>query len=844
MADEQILVNIKVESDEVVQAKNKISQLTDSIEELSNTIASAKKQNDAYKDTQRELEKQYKNNKISADTFIQEIDKLNSKISANNKLIAENKIQLSKENSERNANIKLISAEVGAYTQLSNQYSIAAKKAKDLGAQYGVNSQQFKEASAAANTLQNELKEIDNAVGQNQRNVGNYSGSIQGLKKELRELKGVLLNAKEGTDEYNKALKRSAQIADDIADMNERVKGTAMDLDGVMGNVGKTTQGVASAFEAAQGAQILFGNESEDLQKAMLKVQASIALANGLQGLEGMGKAFKNLLFQIKTFASGVNKALLTTGIGVFVVALGGIAAYWDTIKEKVSGVSSEQRKLNELGSKKLELSKMELQNIEASDNILKLEGKSERQILNIKLERIKLVLGEAEADLERINKTSKLEYEASQKNKANLKAILNLSAGGINILLKGVDLIGKAFGKDWDLSTKLNDWAANLLFDPEEVKTEGDASIKAAEDVLRDLKNQYAGYQLSLRELDRKGAEDRKKLDEDNIKAKEENTKKLAELADEERARDLENFNKQNDEILSMTEGFIEEQKKLDEDAKTEKLESDKKQADEELRIQEEKTRAIEELKKGIITTFADETESYISDLADIKREEKLTKIKDNQKIQEDLLKNQLDKGLISEDEYNKQVSALAKKTRIEEAKASKKKTLFDIAISTAAAVVKALPNFILAAGVAAAGAIKAAFVAARPIPEFGSGVNDIVSIGDSHASGNDVSVWGFAGNKKQFFGKVEKGEAMPVIRKSAVNDYMVSQLNGKYSPNNRTFANGTPDITQQNVIQNNENMINSFISAMSNIQVVAKIEDITKQANRKMEIVSNSKV
>ena len=82
-----------------------------------------------------------------------------------------------------------------------------------------------------------------------------------------------------------------------------------------------------------------------------------------------------------------------------------------------------------------------------------------------------------------------------------------------------------------------------------------------------------------------------------------------------------------------------------------------------------------------------------------------------------------------------------------------------------------------------------------------------------------------------------------MPVIRKSAANDYLVSKLNGKYSPNNMTFANGTNDIMNNGQAQNNDN-INSLIAAFSNIKIVAKIEDITKQANRKMEIVSNSKI
>ena len=40
----------------------------------------------------------------------------------------------------------------------------------------------------------------------------------------------------------------------------------------------QATQGLAAGFEVAQGAAALFGSESEDLQKAILKVQEPVDL--------------------------------------------------------------------------------------------------------------------------------------------------------------------------------------------------------------------------------------------------------------------------------------------------------------------------------------------------------------------------------------------------------------------------------------------------------------------------------------------------------------------------------------------------------------------------------------
>ena len=192
---------------------------------------------------------------------------------------------------------------------------------------------------------------------------------------------------------------------------------------------------------------------------------------------------------------------------------------------------------------------------------------------------------------------------------------------------------------------------------------------------------------------------------------------------------------------------------------------------------------------------------------------------------------------------EFDRKTAAL----KLKQFNADKAAAITNIAIQTALAILKVTAQTgvgapLLIPAIIALGLTQSAIVAAKKAPEFGKGVNDIVSIGDSHASGRDVDVFGVSGNQKQYFGKVEKGEAMPVIRKSAVNDYMIAKMNGKFSGRGRTFQEGTNDITQAG--QNNEIFINNLVDAFSNVQIVAKIEDITKEAGKKIEIVDNSKV
>lgn len=197
------------------------------------------------------------------------------------------------------------------------------------------------------------------------------------------------------------------------------------------------------------------------------------------------------------------------------------------------------------------------------------------------------------------------------------------------------------------------------------------------------------------------------------------------------------------------------------------------------------------------------------------------------------------------AEQAINIKYDQLAADLKRKQFNADKAKALVDITIQTAVAVTKALPNVALSITVGALGAVQAGIVASKKAPKFAKGVNDIVSIGGSHASGNDVDVWGYSGGQSQYFGKVEKGEAMPVIRKSAINDYLIAKLNGQFSPsrNRGYYQEGTPDVTQAPA-QNNEVFVNQLVAAMSNVKIVAKIEDITKEAGKKIQIVDNSKV
>ena len=203
-------------------------------------------------------------------------------------------------------------------------------------------------------------------------NKGNTDKTVKSIKTELREAKeeAIALARKFGefSPEAQKAAAKLAGLKDEMGDLNQAVQGLNPDK---FARLATLTNGVVRGFQAAQGAMALFGKSGEDVEKAILKLQAVMALADGIQGVLDARKSFSALANQIigpvigafKKMGTAMRGLVAASGIGLLVVALGAIVAYWDDIKEALSGVSKEQKQLNELAKQNLDI------NIEAAKN-------------------------------------------------------------------------------------------------------------------------------------------------------------------------------------------------------------------------------------------------------------------------------------------------------------------------------------------------------------------------------------------------------------------------------------------------------------------------------------------
>ena len=363
---------------------------------------------------------------------------------------------------------------------------------------------------------------------------GNQDQALGSLKAQLKEATQEVqaLSDKFGatSEQAIEAAKRAAELKDQIGDAATLVD--AFNPDTKFKAFSQTLGTVAGGFSAVQGALGLLGSKGEDVEKTLAKVQSALALSQGLEQLGDLGAAFTNLKgVAIDTF-KGIKAAIGSTGIGVLVVALGAIVTYWDDIKAAVSGVSEEQKKLLTDTQADVKAQQEKLSAIDSQDNVLKLQGKSEKEILGLKIKQTDAVISATEKQVAQQKVVLQAQLAAEKRNKEILKGILTFVTAPLQLVIDGVNQVAKVFGKgfEFNVAEKLS----GLVFDPKATEANGQKEIAALDKTLNELKNKKAGYQLSVQNIDRQGAST-SSANADKL-AEEENARLEKQLADEKK--------------------------------------------------------------------------------------------------------------------------------------------------------------------------------------------------------------------------------------------------------------------------------------------------------------------
>ena len=294
----------------------------------------------------------------------------------------------------------------------------------------------------------------------------------------------------------------------------------------------------------------------------------SAAMQIGNEATRGLDKATGGLASKLlkvgkaaKLSGKAMKTALISSGIGAAVVAIGLLVEYWDEIKGLVDGVSAEQATLLKTTEDTLAAQQEQLSATNSMENTLKLQGKTEKEIRDLKRQQTDEIIASTEILLEQQKQQKKAQIEAAERNQNITKGIIAFLTAPIVVLLGLVDGLTNSLATldILDEGTRLTEGflelSSSLVFDPEEVAESGEKTIKATEETLRKLKNTRDGFLL--------------KDKEDKEKAKEKTTEK-AEVDPEvvAKAKALE-------EIAKLEDAYIQSQ--LDKKVAEENLVSDK---------------------------------------------------------------------------------------------------------------------------------------------------------------------------------------------------------------------------------------------------------------------------
>lgn len=413
--------------------------------------------------------------------------------------------------------------------------------------------------------------------------------SVKDLKNAIKAAKDEQIKMAsafgEGSKEYLDATKNLSVLKDKVDDLNDSTKS----LKG--SGVEQLTQGFAQMKE---------GIMNLDFEKVKV-------------GIAAMKSGIGAFATAAKTALQGVKGALIATGIGALVVLLGTIVAYWDDIKGAIDGVTEEQKKLNAAAAENLATEQDKLKSLESSNNTLKLQGLSEKEILALKIKQLDAVYEAQEVQLLTTLQTQEAQRAAEKRNKDILSGLLEFTMKPIEGLYKAIDAVGNALGKNFGLAQSIN--KANqeaLVGDEAEKEAARKKELDATIQQLKDLKDKRAGYQLGIN-----------KINDDAANAAAEKAKKA--LADhkahldalQEQEADAWFAKQVAEEERKAKEKKDEEQKALDEQARLEKLAADQdaqmarytanKNAEAEIdRKKREEEKALELAKQNEILNFA----------------------------------------------------------------------------------------------------------------------------------------------------------------------------------------------------------------------------------------------
>jgi hypothetical protein len=349
---------------------------------------------------------------------------------------------------------------------------------------------------------------------------------VESMRTQMRKLREELATLPEGTAEFDRVQRRLGELKDQMDDLGKSVNTVS----------GAPLERLNNSFSMI-GSSIM----SLDFDNAI----------TGLKGVAGALQDFKvsDLTNAIKGFGSAlgaIGKALLTNPIFLIAGSIALIATNMDKVFKAIpafetalKGISQVERDIAAAVEARAAASKKAYDQSALEVNAMKLQGKTEKEIVQYRLTRLQTSIADAKVQLETAIQQRDSQLAAAKRNREILEGMLKFLQAPLYLLLKSIDTIANAIpGINTNLAEGLVDLTASFIVDPAEVEKNLDENISKQQDAIRQMESDYAGYQIQLREMDKataakKAEETVKRADEEITFIKSKDAKQLASSID-----------------------------------------------------------------------------------------------------------------------------------------------------------------------------------------------------------------------------------------------------------------------------------------------------------------------
>jgi len=463
--------------------------------------------------------------------------------------------------------------------------------------------------------------------------------SVGSFKKQLREAQNDVLTLSDkfgaASTQATNAAKRVAQLKDAIGDAKALTETFNPDKKFVA--LGGAIQGITAGFSTYQGLLGLVGENGKDVEQVLLKVQAAMALQQGISGIAGALDSFKLLKTELiggvtKAFGT-LRAAIISTGIGALAVGLGLVIANFQDIKEALLNLVPGLREFAEWVGGIID-------KVKSWFGVTEDQINSQKALADATKEVTDALKGQYE-QIDRLNNIEKLRAKIAGKSDAEIAGI---ELNGIKRKKDTLDGLIK-LAKEYGFSTAALDAERLKLsneFEIKQLENQADAAEKGRAIDKANAEKQKAAREKYLKDLAEFGQSiasqkrDQAKKDEELYARmqKEQDQRDLAELErqqaneqtrleNQQKLANLNVLNNPNDvnakiekikadlavELSTLAEGDLQKQilakqaedaiTKIKKDAADEQLEIKKKQIENEIQLAENTS--------GILSKFAD---------------------------------------------------------------------------------------------------------------------------------------------------------------------------------------------------------------------------------------------